>query len=79
MLFFPSVASGQTAAVTSLDRAQLSAIADSIADATERVAALGEQLDVRGTSDAANSLFEAERALKMATRALTRASRALGG
>ena len=77
MLFFPSVPR-QTAPVTSLDRAQLSAITASITDATERVAALGEQLDGGGTSDAANALFEAERALKMAGRALARASRTLG-
>lgn len=65
--------------MSSLDRAQLSAITASITDATDRVAALGEHLDVGGTSDAANALFEAERALKMAGRALARANRALGG
>lgn len=65
--------------MSSLDRAQLSAIAATIDDATTRVAALGEQLDAGGTADAANALFEAERALTMATRALDRANKALGG
>jgi hypothetical protein len=64
--------------MSSLDRAQLSAIAASIDDAIVRVAALGEQLDTGGTADAANALFEAERSLTMATRALERAGKALG-
>ena len=80
MLFFPSVAGrpGRLTAMSSLDRAQLSAIASSIDDAIVRVAALGEQLDTGGTADAANALFEAERSLTMATRALERAGKALG-
>lgn len=80
MLFFPTAAaSGQTRRMSSLDRAQLSAIAASIDDAIVRVAALGEQLDAGGTADAANALYEAERSLTMATRALDRAGKALGG
>lgn len=80
MLFFPSGAGGRgrLTAMSSLDRAQLSAIASSIDDAIVRVAALGEQLDTGGTADAANALFEAERSLTMATRALERAGKALG-
>ncbi len=80
MLFFATVADrqGRLTAMSSLDRAQLSAIAASIDDAIVRVAALGEQLDTGGTADAANALFEAERSLTMATRALERAGKALG-
>ncbi len=81
MLFFhPALGRpGQTHVMSSLDRAQLSAITASIDDAMVRVAALGEQLDSGGTADAANALFEAERSLAMATRALERAGKALGG
>ena len=58
MLFFASGAArrGRLPAMSSLDRAQLSAIAATIDDATTRVAALGEQLDAGGTADAANAL-----------------------
>jgi len=60
--------------VASLDHVQLSSVGDAVHDLAERVARLGEELD--GTrSDAANALFEAERALKMAARALARARR----
>ncbi|MCU1496349.1 MAG: hypothetical protein JWM47_302 [Acidimicrobiales bacterium] len=70
--------SGQTAAMTSLPQAQLSAISSGLDEIVARVAALGEELDTGGTSDTANALFEAERALKMAARALSRARRSFG-
>lgn len=67
----------ETAAMASLDTAQLSALASSVDDTIIRVAELGERLDDGATSDAANALFEAERSLKMARRSLERAGRAL--
>ncbi|QXC62566.1 hypothetical protein KSP35_07150 [Aquihabitans sp. G128] len=60
-----------------LPHAQLSAISSGLDELVVRVAELGEALDADGGSDAANALFEAERALKMATRALARARRSL--
>lgn len=64
--------------MASLDRAQLSSIAETVEETVARVADLGERLDGAGTSDAANALFEAERSLKMAGRALARAGRSMG-
>lgn len=68
---------GQTALVASLDRTQLSSIADGVDDLTRRVAHLAEQLEERHQADAAGALFEAERSLRMASRAVERARRAL--
>ena len=61
----------------SLDQAQLSALADGVLDIARQVAALGEDLDGGVSSEAANSLFEAERSLRMAERAIERARRSL--
>ena len=61
--------------MASLPEAQLSAISSGLDETIGRVAELGESLDHGGAADAANALFEAERALKMAARALARARR----
>jgi hypothetical protein len=63
--------------VASLDQAQLSSLNDGVLELARRAAELGEQLDGGLSSDAANSLFEAERSLRMAERAIERARRSL--
>jgi hypothetical protein len=69
----------QTAAMPSLDQAQLSALADGVDDLARRTARLADHLEGSDTSDAANALFEAERSLRMAERAMARARRSLPG
>ncbi len=70
-------ATGQTAAMSSLARSQLSVLIDTVGDLAGRTAVLAEQLHEGSTSEAANALVEAERSLLMAARALVRAQRTL--
>src|SRR5947208_16798112 len=51
----------RTGGVPSLDQAQLSSLADGVHDLAKQAAQHAEQLDQGASSEAANSLFEAER------------------
>jgi hypothetical protein len=68
---------GQTLAMASLARSQLSSVSDGIDDLARRVAELADELEGTTSSDAANALYEAERSLRMAIRAVERAGRNL--
>ena len=64
--------------MASLDLARLASLVANVDETVTGVAELGEHLDADGRSDAANALFEAERALKMASRSLARARMSMG-
>jgi hypothetical protein len=70
-----AVTSGQTRGVISSAAPQLSALATSIADLTQRVTALAHELDHEDTQQVAADLFEVERLLRNATRRIDRARR----
>lgn len=69
---------GETAAVTSSEQAELSALATAIGELSERVGAMAERFQSNDDrTDAATALFEAERSLHMGGRHLERAVRAV--
>lgn len=68
-----------TAAMASLDQAQLSSLADGVDDLAQRLSVMADDLVGGPSNDAAGALFEAERSLRMATRAIERARRTVDG
>jgi hypothetical protein len=59
------------------DRSELSALASSLDDITNRITALADRYRGTARADVADSLYEVERSLNTASRLLTRAVRGM--